>query len=320
MPRPAKATSSYKQAQAAQLKKDWDTALPLYMKAVDEDPRDTGYLIGLQQARFQASAQHVDRGQKSRTDGKLEDAIVEFQKAIVADPSSAMAIQELKRTQDMLRQPPATAGGRTLTPVEQIRHDTNLQVESMMGPPELKPAVRRIPSITIHGQTPRVLYESIGKIAGVTTVIDPDGLGQVQTRNFNVDMGEATVEQAFDYVALLTHTYWKPISSTTVFVAQDTANKRRDYEDFVVKTFYITNASTVQEFQEISTAVRTITNITRVFTVNPQKALVVRGSADAVALAEKLVHDLDKPKVRGGDRCDDHGGEHHAHAGSGGDR
>jgi general secretion pathway protein D len=79
-------------------------------------------------------------------------------------------------------------------------------------------------------------------------------------------------------------------------VAQDTANKRRDYEDFVVKTFYITNASTVQEFQEISTAVRTITNITRVFTVNPQKALVVRGSADAVALAEKLVHDLDKPK------------------------
>jgi general secretion pathway protein D len=141
-----------------------------------------------------------------------------------------------------------------------------------------------------------VLYESIGKIAGITTVIDPDGLGQVQTRNFNVEMGETTVEQAFDYVALLTHTYWKAISPTSIFVAQDTANKRRDYEDFVVKTFYITNASTVQEFQEISTAVRTITNITRVFTVNPQKALVVRGSADAVALAEKLVHDLDKPK------------------------
>ena len=141
-----------------------------------------------------------------------------------------------------------------------------------------------------------MLYESIGKIAGITTVIDPDGLGAVQTRNFNVEMGEATVEQAFDYVALLTHTYWKPISPTSIFVTQDTANKRRDYEDFVVKTFYITNASTTQEFQEISTAVRTITNITRVFTVNPQKALVVRGSADAVALAEKLVHDLDKPK------------------------
>jgi len=285
-----------KQAQAAQLKKDWDTALQFYLQAADEDPRDTAYLIGLQQARFQAANMHVERGQNKRADGKLEEAIGEFQKAVISDPSSALALQELKRTQDMLRKPPATAEGRTLTPIEQIRSDTAQQVESMLGPPELKPPVRRIPSIKLNNQPPRVLYESIGKIAGITTVIDPDGLGQVQTRNFNVEMGESTVEQAFDYVALLTHTYWKPISSTTIFVAQDTANKRRDYEDFVVKTFYITNASTVQEFQEISTAVRTITNITRVFTVNPQKALVVRGSADAVALAEKLVHDLDKPK------------------------
>jgi general secretion pathway protein D len=286
----------FKQAKAAEIKKDWDLALQLYRQAADEDPRDSGYLIGLQRARFQASAMHVDNGQKVRADGKIEEAISEFQKAISADPSSAIALQELRRTQDMLRTPP-TAEGHVLTPVEQIRHEANLQVDSMMGPPELKPVVRRLPSIKLNNQAPRVLYESIGKIAGVTTVIDPDGLGAVQTRNFNVELGDGTsLEQAFDYVALLTHTYWKPISSTSIFVAQDTANKRRDYEDFVVKTFYITNASTVQEFQEISTAVRTITNITRVFTVNPQKALVVRGSADAVALAEKLVHDLDRPK------------------------
>ncbi|MGH9645986.1 MAG: cohesin domain-containing protein [Bryobacteraceae bacterium] len=287
----------FRQAQAAEVKKDWDLALQLYMQAVDEDPRDSGYLIGMQRSRFQASSMHVDRGQKSRADGNIQEAIAEFQKALIADPSSAIALQELKRTQDMLNSPAATAGGKVLTPVEQIRHEANLQVDSMMGPPELKPVVRRLPSIKLNNQPPRVLYESIGKIAGITTVIDPDGLGAVQTRNFNVELGDGTtLEQAFDYVALLTHTYWKPISTTTIFVTQDSANKRRDYEDFVVKTFYITNASTVQEFQEISTAVRTITNITRVFTVNQQKALVVRGSADAVALAEKLVHDLDKPK------------------------
>jgi len=287
----------YKQAQTAEVKKDWDLALALYKQAVDEDPRDSGYLIGMQRSRFQASSMHVVKGQKDRADGNIQESISEFQKAIVADPSSAIALQELKRTQDMLRTPAATVGGKSLTPVEQIRRESNQQVESMMGPPELKPVVRRLPTIKLNNQPPRVLYESIGKIAGITTVIDPDGLGAVQTRNFNVELGDGTtLEQAFDYVALLTHTYWKPISTTSIFVAQDTANKRRDYEDFVVKTFYITNASTVQEFQEISTAVRTITNITRVFTVNPQKALVVRGSADAVALAEKLVHDLDKPK------------------------
>ena len=41
---------------------------------------------------------------------------------------------------------------------------------------------------------------------------------------------------------------------------------------------------------------RTVTEIRRVFTYNAQKALVVRGTVDQVALAEKLIHDLDKPK------------------------
>src|ERR1700681_1284374 len=122
----------YKQAQAAELKKDWDLALQLYVEAVEEDRRDTGYLIGRQRARFQTAALHVERGQARRAEGKLEEAIGEFQKAMGADPSSAMALQELKRTQDMLRNPPATAEGRTLTPVEQIRRETTQQVESMM--------------------------------------------------------------------------------------------------------------------------------------------------------------------------------------------
>ncbi|MGZ6311729.1 MAG: hypothetical protein ACXWOH_13925, partial [Bdellovibrionota bacterium] len=172
----------FKQAQAAEVKKDWDRAVELYKQAVDEDPRDSGYLIGLQRTRFQASSAHVDKGQKSRADGNLQEAVSEFQRAIIADPSSAIALQELKRTQDMLNLPAATAGGKVLTPVEQIRHEANLQVDSMMGPPELKPVVRRLPAIKLNNQPPRVLYESIGKIAGITTVIDPDGLGAVQTR------------------------------------------------------------------------------------------------------------------------------------------
>jgi len=148
--RTRKGDKLYKQAQEAELKKDWDTALQFYLQSVDEDPKDTGYLIGLQKARFQAAAMHVDRGQALRTEGKLEEAISEFQKGITSDPSSALALQELKRTQDMLRKPGATVEGRTLTPVEQMRRETTQQVESMMGPPELKPVVRRIPSIKLN--------------------------------------------------------------------------------------------------------------------------------------------------------------------------
>ena len=87
----------FKQARAAELKKDWDAALQFYKQAVDEDPRDSGYLIGMQRSRFQASSMHVDRGQKIRAEGNIQDAIAEFQKAIIADPSSAIALQDLRR-------------------------------------------------------------------------------------------------------------------------------------------------------------------------------------------------------------------------------
>src|SRR5205085_1077139 len=60
--------------------------------------------------------------------------------------------------------------------------------------------------------------------------------------------------------------------------------------------FYLQNISSVQELQEIATAVRALTDIRRLFTYNAQNAIIARGSVDAMSLLEKLLHDLDKPK------------------------
>ncbi len=73
------------------------------------------------------------------------------------------------------------------------------------------------------------------------------------------------IEQAFDYLAMLTKTYWKPITSNTIFVTEDSAAKRHEYEDEVMRVFYLANATSVQEIQEIATAGRTLTDIRRVF-------------------------------------------------------
>ena len=164
----------------------------------------------------------------------------------------------------------------------------------MLGPPELKPMTAVIPVLKMNNQPPKVLYETVAKLAGVNVVFDSQYAAPA--RNFNVDLSNATADQAFDYLATLTHTFWKAISPNTIFVAEDNVTKRRDYEDEVVKVFYVTNATSVQEFQEIATAIRTVAEIRRVFTYNAQRAMIVRDTADKVALAEKLVHDLDKPK------------------------
>ncbi|HEY6340994.1 MAG TPA: hypothetical protein VIY49_05845 [Bryobacteraceae bacterium] len=295
-----KAEKFFRQGQAAQAKNDWDTAVQYYQQAVDLDSQDPEYLIAMRKARFEAGTRHVKSGQKLRDEGKLAEAMQEFQKGIITDPSSAIALQEMKRTQqtiDKVKEGLTKPDEAHLTPAERIRREDEQKIESMEGPPQLKPAIRELPPIKMNNQPPRILYETVGKLAGVNVVFDSQYTPPPPGRGFNMELGSSTVGQAFDYLAVLTHTYWKPMAPTTIFVTEDNPTKRRDYEDQVVKVFYVTNASTVQEFQEIATAIRTVADIRRVYTYNAQKAMIVRGTVDQVAMAEKLVRSLDKPKA-----------------------
>src|SRR5262249_53027260 len=130
--------------------------------------------------------------------------------------------------------------------------------------------------------------------AGINVLFDPQFQ---QSKNANLDLTNVTFDDALDYIALLTKTFWKPVSSNAIFVTEDNVTKRRDYEDEVVKVFYLKNPTSVQEFQEIVTAVRSVTDVRRMFTYNAQNAVMVRDTVDKVALVEKLFHDMDKPKA-----------------------
>ncbi len=285
-----------KKAREAEARQSFDEAAELYEQALATDPRDAAYTMGVKRARFQASQKHVDAGQRLRAEGNLEGALVEFQKAIARDPSSAIALQDWKRTSEMLEKNASKpAAERGLTPSERARKDTDERAASMMSPPELQPIIRIIPPLKMNNQPPKVLYETVSKLAGINVIFDQSY--QPPAKNLNVEFSNATIEQALDYLAVLTKTFWKPISTNTIFVTEDNVTKRRDYEDNVVKVFYVQNATSVQEFQEIATAVRSLTEIRRVFTYNAQKAILMRGTPDQIALAEKLIHDLDKPKA-----------------------
>jgi general secretion pathway protein D len=96
---------------------------------------------------------------------------------------------------------------------------------------------------------------------------------------------------------VLSKSYWKALSSNTIFVTNDNPTKRRDYEEQVMRTFYLHNASGPQEMQEVVNAVRTVPELTKVFPDTAQNAIVVRGEADKVALAAKIIRDLDKPRA-----------------------
>src|SRR5579872_1872704 len=290
----------YKQAQQAEAKKDWDKALELYEEALSQDPSDPAYDMGARRARFQVSEIHTGAAKKLRDSGKLEEALVEYQKAFAIDPANALALQEIQRTTEMINQKKkgnVKPGEESLTPAEKARKDAEERMSSILPLPTLKPVTNFISYLKLNNQPTKVLYETVGKYAGVNVIFDAQMQAPTGGKGINVEISNNTVDQAFDYLGLLTKTYWKPVTPNTIFVTDDNVTKKRDYQDQVVKTFYLKNVTSTQEFQEIVVAVRSVTDIRRMFPFNAQNAVICRGTADQIALAEKLFHDLDKAKA-----------------------
>ncbi|MBI5085623.1 MAG: hypothetical protein HZB13_13610 [Acidobacteria bacterium] len=250
-----------------------------------------------------ASQSHVDKGQKLRQEGKLEEALTEFQKAFGIDPASSIAEQEMRRTSAMIEREKAlksTPGAeapkpeeRGLTLSEVARKAAEKRAASIMSVPELKPLSREITGLKMVNRPTKVLYETLGKLTGINVLFDAE---YNDTRHYSIDLSRTTLDEALDYLALLTKTYVKPLSSNAIFVTQDNVTKRRDYEEQVTRIFYLQNLTSPQELQEVMTGMRTVTDVRKVFPINSQSAIVVRGTVDQVALAEKVLMDLDKAK------------------------
>ena len=296
-----KAEKLWKQGNEAEVRKDYEKALDLYEQAEQADPKDPAYLLAARRVRFQAAAARVTAGLKLRTAGQLDQALADFQKAYAIDPSYALAEQEIKKTLEMIQREKKTASAtpedRGLTPAQQAQKEAEERAASIMPLPELKPMNRRITTLKMNNQPPKVLFETVGKLAGINVIFDPEYQPPPGGKStFTVDLSNTTLEEALDYLGIQTKSFWKPLSANTIFVTQDNVQKRRDFEDYVVKVFYIKNATTIQELQEISSTVRSVTEIRRAFTYNAQNAILMRGTADQMALAEKLIMDLDKPK------------------------
>lgn len=304
-----KGDSFYAEGKAHETKYEWDAAVDSYVKALAADPAEIVYQMAVQKSRFQAAQAHLDRGLKVRDQGQLDEALQDFQKAYAFNPGSSAAAQEIQRTEQMIQRerkrvqqtgkeaPPEV---RALTPIEQQRKETQDKLNSLLPLPELKPLNPEPINLRLANQSPRVLFETVARIAGINVLWDPDmnppasGPG---ARNLSVDLNNSTLDQALDDLSTLTKFFWKPLSPNTIFITNDTVNKRRDYEDQVLKVFYLSNVNTVQELQEIINAVRTLTEIQRIMPYGSQMAIVVRGESDRVALAEKIIRGLDKPKA-----------------------
>jgi general secretion pathway protein D len=262
---------------------DADAAVDYYLKATKDDPHNATYQLKLDQARFEACQRHIQQGLKRRADGDLRGAISEFQRAQVLDPGSAVADQELRKTTDLL--------------TEQLRamQAAPAGVENGLAyasePPELKPLSRAPINLKMSNDA-KVVFDTLGKLAGLTVIYDPD----LQARRVTAELNNVTLEQALDIVCLESKAFWKPLTENIIMIAPDQTQKRRDYEEQEVRTFYLNNIAIAQDLTEVTTGLRQLLDLKRVQQINAQNAIIIRDTPDKLALVEKIIRDIDKAK------------------------
>lgn len=265
---------------------DYDAAVDFYLQALKAQPHNVNYKIKLDQARFEAGQKHIREGLKLREKGDLQGAVSEFQRAQVLDPSNPAADQELKRTLDLIAERSRTAQATDEQPIME-----NGEPTLATRPPELKP-LSRAPIQLKMSNDAKVVFDTIGKLAGLTVIYDPD----LQARRISTELNNVTLEQALDIVSLESKTFWKPVTENIIMVIPDQTQKRRDYEEQVVRTFYLSNVAIAQDLTEITTGLRQLLDLKRITQVNAQNAIVIRDTPDKIALAEKIIRDIDKAK------------------------
>src|SRR5215472_1854464 len=284
------ARSLYHKAVQAEARQDYETAFEYYKQAYDHKPTELKYRVPFERTRFLAAASKVHRAQKLRDEGNLQDALALFEEAAAIDPSNELAAQEIRRTQEMIQK----QSGAGTTPAAPRGDDETLRKRLLEARPPV--VLNEITGGTISAlemtEDTKVIYETIGKLAGINVLFDPD----YTSRRLPIKLKNVTLQEALDVVALESRTFWRPVTPNTIFVAQDTQTKRRELEQNVIKTFYLGNVSTPPDLQDIVNAIRTVLEVPRIQQVPSQNAIVIKGTPDQLALAQKMVDDIDKSK------------------------
>ncbi len=281
-----KSTQQYNAGQKAENIQDYDSALAYYQKALAGDPRNASLRIRVDQMRFEAGESHIKKGLALREKGDLQGAAAEFQHASTIDPSSPVALQEFRRTLDQINDLARKQDQQAID-----MEDSGSDSELASSAPELKPLPNTSISLKMTNDV-KIIFDTIGKLAGITITYDPD----LPARRISVDLNNLTLQQALDIVCLQSKTFFKPITENIIFVAQETTQKHKDYDEQLVETFYLANTVQSQDLTEITNGLRQVLNLTKVQQLNSQNAIIVRDTADKLAIARKLLKDIDKAK------------------------
>jgi len=277
------ASSVYKQGVKSAQRDSWDEAVLAFAKASAMKPDSSRYKISLEKAKQKASIVHFDKARKYLAADQLELAIGELQQTTVLDPTNEHASIELEKA--LLEwQKRRTNAEKTDLEIAKEKAAREL------GAPKLNPA-SNIPIILKFKETERgKIYEALSKASGINFLYDT----RLDLKKpVTVDLTNVTFESAMNTLMLMNKHFFKVIDENTILIAEDTQQKRREIEDEVIKTFYLSNA----DVKDVQTLLRTLLDARKIVQNTQLNAITIRDTPARVAIAEKIVESNDKAKA-----------------------
>ena len=278
------ASAALRDARRAERAEDFDRAVVEYTKAVRAKPDDRTTRLALERVKIRASQEHYFRGRRLAAAERHEEALIEFQLAAELNPGDATADAALRDTRQRLR-----------TKVS-ISRDGKTELQALiersrdLAPPGLDlPDGAKLPdSLVFSNASSRMVFIALARFSGLSVVFDPG----FRESTITVDLRNSTLPDALASVTASTRTFYKVTAPRTVTIVPDTPAKRREYEESIVRTFYLSNA----DIKEVIDLLRIVVDVRQISAITATNALSLKDTPERIAAAAKLITAVDKAR------------------------
>jgi general secretion pathway protein D len=278
------APTALHQGHDAEYRQDYDRAVVEFTKALRLKPTDGNARAGLERAKVRASEDHLQRARRLSAVGKLDEALVEFGVAAELNPTSTTIEDELRSTRNKLRLKVAVSReGRTelQTLIDRTRN---------LPPPglDLPQNIKMPESLIFRDASSRDAFMTIARITGISLIFDT----QFREAPVTVDLRNATLDDALNTVAGATRSFFRVTAPQTVVVIPDTPAKRREYEEEIIRTFYLSNA----DLKETMDLLRLVLDARRISPITATNAITIKDTPEHIAAAARVLTAIDKAR------------------------
>jgi general secretion pathway protein D len=282
----------YEQAQ------QWEKAAQEFTLALAADPSNVDYQLHFRRAVFNASQSFMQQGRSLAEQRDYVGAYNAFRQALGYDPVNQLAVSEMERMvrlQEVKEGKTSPAGGGASKPAQPDGAGTPAAT-STVSPQDTSIAIpQEIPRVILFNGDLKLFIRTMADQLNLNVIFDRQTF--VTPRSIDVSLRDVTTAKALDYIFLQENLFFQKLDRRTILVADQT--RRQQYQQLVVRTFYISNADPEKAMNFISKSLPASVGRPQSIVVfdKDTNSLTVRDTAENVKLIGELLQSIDKDRA-----------------------